>query len=233
MNFQILTLFPDMINQSINHSILKKAIERNLISVNAIDIRNFAINKHNQVDDTPYGGGSGMVMMAEPIFYAYQEAKKNCVVKNPRVIFMTPQGKPFKQKKAYELSTENDLIILCGHYEGIDQRVIDEIVTDEISIGDYILTGGELASIVIVDAVSRLIPNVISKEESHLNESFADGLLEHPHYTKPQIFLDKEVPNVLLSGHHEKIRLWRKEQSILTTKLKRPDLLNNSNYIDE
>jgi tRNA (guanine37-N1)-methyltransferase len=179
------------------------------------------------VDDTPYGGGSGMVMTCEPIFSAYSHAQSICSP-NTRVVFMTPHGQPFNQKKAIELSKEKDLIILCGHYEGIDQRIIDEIVTDEISLGDYILTGGEVATIVIIDSISRLISGVLSKESSHIEESFSDGLLEYPHYTRPFTFMDKDVPPILLSGHHKNIELWRRQQSILTTLEKRPDLISDA-----
>jgi tRNA (guanine37-N1)-methyltransferase len=203
-------------------------MQNNIININAIDIRSFSESKHKQVDDTPYGGGSGMVMSPTPIFSAYSHAKNICTQKT-RVVFMTPHGKPFNQNKAIELSKEKDLIILCGHYEGIDQRVIDTIVTDEISLGDYILTGGELASIVLIDSVSRLISGVLSKESSHMEESFSDGLLEYPHYTKPRVFMGKEVPAVLLSGHHKNIDLWRKEQSAITTLKKRPDLISSKN----
>jgi tRNA (guanine37-N1)-methyltransferase len=232
MDFHILTLFPEMIKQGVNHSILKKAIENNIITVNPVDIRDFSNNKHKQIDDTPYGGGSGMVIKPEPVFSAYSHIKKN-TTNNVKVVFMTPQGIPFSQKKAYELSREDSLIFLCGHYEGVDQRVIDEIVTDEISIGDYILTGGELACLVVMDSISRLIPGVLSNESSHIEESFSDGLLEYPHYTRPYVFMNKKVPDILISGHHENIKKWRRMQSLTYTRDKRPDLLANAELSDE
>ncbi len=225
MNFHVLTLFPQMINEGLNHSIIKRALERNLININCIDIRDFSSNKHHKVDDYPYGGGFGMVMQAEPVYNAYMSIKDK-VSKNTKVIFMSPQGKPFNQKKAEELSKEEDIIILCGHYEGIDERVLEEIVTEEISIGDFILTGGELGAMVIIDSVSRLVKDVLSKEESYKFETFTDNLLEYPQYTRPPEFLKRKVPEVLLSGNHKNIEKWRKEQSILRTKNKRPDLYN-------
>lgn len=225
MNFHVLTLFPQMINEGLNHSIIKRALERNLININCIDIRDFSSNKHHKVDDYPYGGGFGMVMQAEPVYNAYMSIKDK-VSKNTKVIFMSPQGKHFNQKKAEELSKEEDIIILCGHYEGIDERVLEEIVTEEISIGDFILTGGELGAMVIIDSVSRLVKDVLSKEESYKFETFTDNLLEYPQYTRPPEFLKRKVPEVLLSGNHKNIEKWRKEQSILRTKNKRPDLYN-------
>lgn len=227
MNFYILTLFPEMIKDTMSHSIMGKAQDEDKINIECINIRDFAGNKHNQVDDYPYGGGAGMVMQPQPIYNAYESIILKHKI-NPRVIHMSPQGKVFSQGIAQELSKEEDLIILCGHYEGIDQRVIDEIVTDEISIGDYILTGGELAAMVIIDAVSRLVPGVLGRAESFEEESFTNHLLEYPQYTRPPVFRDKNVPDVLLSGHHAKIEQWRREQSLNRTLEKRPDLLKRA-----
>ncbi len=224
MNFYILTLFPEMVQNGINYSVLKKGMDKGIFSVECINIRDFAENKHKQVDDYPYGGGCGMVMQAEPIYKAYLNVCKK-TENTPKVLYMSPQGKTFNQNMAYEFSQEENLIVLCGHYEGVDERIIEEIVTDEISIGDYVLSGGELASMVVVDAVARLLPGVLGKEESYQNETFSDGLLEYPQYTRPLEFLGRKVPDVLLSGHHANIDLWRKEQSLIRTKQKRPDLL--------
>ena len=228
MNYYVLTLFPDMVYDALNHSIIKKAINNNLININCINIRDFSNNKHNQVDDYAYGGGAGMVIKPEPVYNSYLSIK-NKVKKNTRVLYMTPQGKTFNQKIAEDLAKEEDLILLCGHYEGIDERVIEEIVTDEISMGDFILTGGELPAIMVIDAVSRLIPQVLGKEESFLNESFNNGLLEYPNYTRPFDFNNKKVPDILLSGNHKKIEKWKREQSLIRTYEKRPDLLKNIN----
>lgn len=228
MNYYVLTLFPEMINQGLNHSIIKRAINKNLITINTIDIREFSNNKHNQVDDYAYGGGAGMIIKAQPVYNAY-ESIKNKVNKNTKVIYMTPHGKTFNQNTAKDLVKENDLIILCGHYEGIDQRVIEEIVTDEISIGDFIITGGELGAMIIIDSVSRLKEGVLNKEESFLNESFSENLLEYPHYTRPEFFKNRKVPEVLLSGNHKKIEKWRREMSLLETYKKRPELLKKAN----
>lgn len=233
MNFYILTLFPEMIMSTMSYSIMGRGQAEGKIKIKCINIRDFACNRHNQVDDYPYGGGAGMVMQPQPIYDAY-----NSIITvnhiNPRVVYMSPQGKTFSQDIAKDLSKENDLIILCGHYEGIDQRVIDEIVTDEISIGDYVLTGGEIASMVVMDAISRLIPGVLGKSESYEEESFTNYLLEYPQYTRPAVYRDKKVPEVLLSGHHLKIKKWRREQSIKQTFLKRPDLLEKADLtLDE
>lgn len=225
MNFYVLTLFPEAIAGGLNHSIIKRAISNHIISINCVDIRDFSGDKHNRVDDYPYGGGAGMVMRAAPVYDAYNAVKKK-VSEGTRLVYMTPQGKPFTQKKAEEFSKEEDIIILCGHYEGIDERVIETIVTDEISIGDFVLSGGEIPAMAFIDSVSRLIPGVLGKEESFINESFSDDLLEHPQYTRPRIFMDMEVPEVLLSGNHKEIEKWRQEQSLKRTREKRPDLLN-------
>ncbi len=222
-----MTLFPDMIKQGLGSSIIGKAQEKNLIEIDTINIRDYAYNKHKQVDDYPYGGGAGMVMQPEPIYEAYKAVTSNLNNK-PRVIYLTPQGKTFNQEMAMELSKEEELIFLCGHYEGIDERVIDMIVTDEVSIGDYILTGGELAVMVMVDAISRLIPDVLSNGVSATTESFDDNLLEYPQYTRPAVFMDEKVPDILLSGHHKNIDQWRREQSLIRTYNKRPDLLEKA-----
>jgi len=224
MNFHILTLFPEMIEQACRYSMLKRAMAAKLLNINCINIRDFAVNKHGQVDDAPYGGGAGMVMMAPPIYGAFVSA--GCP--QAHFVYMSPQGKVFTQSVAEKLAQERDIILLCGHYEGVDQRVIDHLQPEEISIGDYILTGGELAALVVIDAVSRLIPGVVGKDESIKNESFSDpmeGLLEYPQYTRPSVFNDLEVPEILLSGHHGQIEAWRREQSLKRTRAKRPDLM--------
>ena len=219
MKFDVLTLFPEMF-EILNQSIIGKAIEKQLIDINLINIRDFSKDKHKKVDDTPYGGGAGMVMKPDVVYDAYQSIKD----RNAKVIYMSPQGKPLNQKKVEELSKENHLIILCGHYEGIDQRVLDKIVDEEISIGDYVLTGGEIPAMVLIDSVSRYVEGVL-KEDSIKEESFSNGLLEYPQYTRPEVFEGMKVPEVLLSGHHENIEKWRKEKSLEITKKKRPDIL--------
>lgn len=219
MKIDVLTLFPEMFN-SLNYSIIGKAIEKNIIEINLINIRDFSKDKHKKVDDTPYGGGAGMIMKPDVVYDAYKSVKDEIA----KVIYLSPQGKVLDQKKVEELSKEQHLVLLCGHYEGIDQRVLDEIVDEEISIGDYVLTGGELPAMVVIDSVSRYIEGVI-KKESTSEESFSNGLLEYPQYTRPEEFLGKKVPEVLISGHHENINKWRQEQSLKITKLKRPDLL--------
>lgn len=221
MNFYVLTLFPEMIEKSLDCSIIGRAQKESIINIEYINIRDFSENKQKQVDDYPYGGGAGMVMQPQPIFSAYNSIAKE----NMRVIYLTPQGQVFNQKKAFELSKEKDIALICGHYEGIDERVIEEIVTDEISIGDFVLTGGEFAALSVIDAVSRLVPGVLGKQESFENESFTDGLLEYPQYTRPPVFMGKKVPEILLSGHHKNIDKWRREQAIVRTFKKRPDLL--------
>ena len=219
MKFDVLTLFPEMF-EILNQSIIGKAIEKELIDIHLINIRDFSKDKHKKVDDTPYGGGAGMVMKPDVVYDAYQSIKD----RNAKVIYMSPQGKPLNQKKVEELSKENHLIILCGHYEGIDQRVLDKIVDEEISIGDYVLTGGEIPAMVLIDSVSRYVEGVL-KEDSIKEESFSNGLLEYPQYTRPEVFEGMKVPEVLLSGHHENIEKWRKEKSLEITKKKRPELL--------
>lgn len=225
MNFYILTLFPEMVYQGLNHSMIKRAVDNNIININCIDIRDFSGNKHKSVDDYPFGGGAGMLMRAEPIYNAYKSIEGK-ISKDTKVIYMSPQGKPYNQKIVESLSIEEDIVIICGRYEGIDERLIEEIVDMEISIGDYILSGGELGAMVMVDTISRLIPGVLGKAESYEEESFSENLLEYPQYTRPRKFLDREVPEILLSGNHGKIEKWRREQAIKRTKERRPDLLD-------
>lgn len=225
-SFYVLTLFPEMIDATLSHSIIGRAVNEGIINVEAVNIRDFSKDKHRHVDDYPYGGGAGMVMQPQPIYDAYKSIEEKAG--KAKVIYMSPQGKRFNQKIAEELSKEESIILLCGHYEGVDERIIEEIVTDEISIGDFVLTGGELAAAAIIDAVSRLVPGVLNKEESHEIESFSDGLLEYPQYTRPPVFMGREVPEVLLSGHHANIDKWRREQSIIRTYQKRPDMLDEA-----
>lgn len=220
MKFDVLTLFPEMFD-ILKQSIIGRAQEKELIDINLVNIRDFSNDKHKKVDDTPYGGGAGMVMMPDVVDRAYQSVKTT----ESKVIYMSPQGKTLNQKKVEDLAKEKHLIILCGHYEGIDQRVLDKIVDEEISIGDYVLTGGEIPAMVLIDSVSRYIEGVL-KEDSIKEESFSNGLLEYPQYTRPEIFDGKKVPEILLSGHHEKINEWRKQKSLEITKQKRPDLLD-------
>ncbi len=228
MNFHVMTLFPEMIMQGLNVSIIGRAIEKGLISIEAVNIRDYAFNKHNKVDDYIYGGGAGMLMQAEPVYLCYEAIRERITSgSRPRVVYLTPQGEVFTQKKAQELAKEDDLILLCGHYEGIDERVLEEIVTDNISIGDYVLTGGELPAMIVVDAVSRLIPGVLNNDVSAEFESFQDDLLEYPQYSRPEIWHGKRVPEVLLSGHHANVEKWRHEQSVIRTRERRPDLLDN------
>lgn len=231
MTFHILTLFPEMFGAVLHSSMLGRAEEKGILKFNITDIRTFAGNKHNRVDDSPYGGGRGMVIQAPPVYDAYSFVTRDCVSK-PHTVYMSPKGKPFTQKRAIELSKLSDLVILCGHYEGIDQRVLDEIVDEEISIGDFVLTGGEIPAMAVIDSVSRMIDGVLSNEDSFTDESHFDGLLEYPHYTRPPVFRGKEVPEVLLSGDHAKINAWRRRESLLITKEKRPDMyeLNKESY---
>ena len=220
MKFDVLTLFPEMFDV-LNKSIIGRAIEKDLININLVNIRDFSKDKHKNVDDTPYGGGAGMVIRPDVVYDCVQSVKTD----DAKIIYMSPQGKVLNQKKVVELSKEKHLILLCGHYEGIDQRVLDEIVDEEISIGDYVLTGGELPAMVLIDSVSRYVEGVISKDSTS-EESFSDNLLEYPQYTRPEVFNGKKVPEVLLSGHHENIRKWREEKALEFTKKKRPDLLS-------
>ncbi len=224
MRFHIMTLFPEIFNSYMSESIMKRAVEKGIIEVNIYNIRDFSINKHKKVDDYPFGGGAGMVMTPQPIYDTYKHIVDKFNIKEPRVIYLTPKGKVHSQNIASEMSTFEDIILLCGHYEGIDQRIIDSIVTDEISIGDYVLTGGELPALILIDSISRLIPGVLNQNESFEEESFKDNLLEYPHYTRPREFMGMEVPEVLLSGNHKKIDEWRHEKSIEITKERRPDL---------
>ena len=227
MRFHILTLFKDMVTDGLNTSILGRAIEKNLIELNVVDIRDYTLDKHKKVDDYPYGGGAGMLMQAQPVYDAYQAVYgeiKDRTEKKPRVVYVTPRGTTFNQQMAQKLAKEEDLVILCGHYEGIDERVLEEIVTDYVSIGDYVLTGGELPAMVMVDCISRLVPGVLNNSESSVDESFSDGLLEYPQYSRPEVWHDKRVPDVLLSGHHANIAKWRHEQALLMTKKHRPEM---------
>lgn len=223
-NYYVLTLFPEMVEQGLNTSIIGRAVEKELIRIQAVNIRDYTRNKHKKVDDYPYGGGAGLVMQAEPVYLAYQAVEKQ-TERKPRVLYMTPQGKPFTQKMAAELSMEEELVFLCGHYEGIDERVLEEIVTDQVSIGDYVLTGGELPAMVMIDAISRLVSGVLNNDLSAEVESFHDNLLEYPQYSRPEIWKDKRVPEILLSGHHANVEKWRREQSLKRTLEWRPDLL--------
>lgn len=236
MYFHIMTLFPEMVLGGLNESITGKAIEKGLIGVDAVNIRDFAGNRYGHVDDYTYGGGAGMLMQPGPVYDAYQHVLAQIAVrkekkgtsaqaKKVRVLYMTPQGQPFKQCMAEEYAKEEDLVLLCGHYEGIDERVLDEIVTDHLSIGDYVLTGGELPAMVMIDTIARLVPGVLNNSESAEYDSFQDGLLEYPQYTRPEIWHDKQVPEVLLSGHHGNIEKWRRQQSLKRTFERRPELL--------
>ncbi|MBA2174134.1 tRNA (guanosine(37)-N1)-methyltransferase TrmD [Halobacillus locisalis] len=224
MHIDILTLFPEMFDGVLNHSILKRAQDREAFSYQYVNFRDYTTNKHNKVDDYPYGGGAGLVLTPQPIFDAVQDIEKKAD-KQPRVVLMCPQGEPYTQAKAEELAEEEHLVFICGHYEGYDERIREELVTDEISLGDYVLTGGELGSMVVIDSVVRLIPGVLGNEQSAPEDSFSNGLLEHPHYTRPADFRGHEVPEVLLSGNHAKIDEWRHYQSLKRTYERRPDLL--------
>lgn len=250
MHFYIMTLFPEMVMQGLNTSIIGRAMDKGILSIDPVNIRDYAFNKHNSVDDYPYGGGAGMLMQAEPVYQAYKAVEEMLIsrrgnvcqeeripdreeenpreTKKPRVIYLSPQGRTFNQGMAAELAKEQELIFLCGHYEGIDERVVEEIVTDYVSIGDYILTGGELPAMIMVDAISRLVPGVLHNDVSAEFESFQDNLLEYPQYSRPEIWHDKRVPEILLSGHHGNIEKWRREQSVLRTAKLRPDLLEKA-----
>ena len=230
MNFYVMTLFPEMIEQGLNTSIIGRAREKELLSIKAVNIRDYTLDKHKRVDDYPYGGGAGMLMAVEPVVRTYDAIREDIREKTgnterPRVIYVTPWGKPFHQEMAKEFAKEENLVFLCGHYEGIDERALEEVATDFVSIGDYVLTGGELPAMVMIDAISRLIPGVLNNKDSAEYESFAGNLLEHPQYTRPEVYNGRKVPEVLLSGHHANIEKWKKEQSLLRTQKYRPDLL--------
>ena len=228
MRIDILTLFPQMFDGVIKESILGRALEKDLFTINTVNIRDFSTNKHKKVDDYPYGGGQGMLMSAVPIYNAYKHILETSEEK-PYVIYMSPKGKVFNQQMAIDYSKKEHIVLLCGHYEGIDERIIEEIVDEEVSIGDYVLTGGEIPAMVLTDCIARLIPDVLPKEESFEDESHFNGLLEYPQYTRPREFLGKTVPDVLLSGNHEKIRKWRYNKSLEVTKNRRPDLWKKYN----
>lgn len=228
MNYHILTLFPQMVLDGLNTSIIGRAVEKELISVEAVNIRDFSKDKHKHVDDAPYGGGAGMVMQPGPVCDAYEDLCRR-LGRRPRVLYMTPQGKVFNQRIAEELAQEEDLVFLCGHYEGIDERALEMIVTDYLSVGDYVLTGGELPAMVMIDCISRLVPGVLNNDESAEIESFHDNLLEYPQYTRPEVYEGRAVPEVLLSGHHKNIEEWRRRESIRRTFERRPDLLGEAN----
>ena len=227
MTYHVLTLFPDMIDQALASSIIGRAISDGTIELNTVNIRDYTNEKHGKTDDYPYGGGAGMVMQAQPVYDAYLSVEK-ALGKKPRVIYVTPQGAVFNQAMAREFALEEDLVFICGHYEGVDERVLEEIVTDEVSIGDYVLTGGELPAMVMIDAISRMIPGVLHNTESAEDDSFGDGLLEHPQYSRPEVWMGRAVPKILLSGDHAKVDAWRREQSLIRTALRRPDLLETA-----
>ena len=232
MNFYIMTLFPEMVMDGLHTSIIGRAVNNGLLSIEAVNIRDYAFNKHNSVDDYPYGGGAGMLMQAEPVYQCYRALEER-IGKKPRVVYLSPQGKTFHQEMAEEFAKEEELVFLCGHYEGIDERVLEEIVTDYVSIGDYVLTGGELPAMIMVDAISRLVPGVLHNDVSAEFESFQDHLLEYPQYSRPEVWHDKRVPEVLMSGHHANIEKWRREQSVIRTAKKRPDLLLKAELTEE
>ena len=248
MKFYIMTLFPDMVMDGLNTSIIGRAVDKGLLSVEAVNIRDYAFNKHNSVDDYPYGGGAGMLMQAEPVYQCYKAVEeKICPGQNKteqekgeedkkrkqaRVVYLSPQGRTFCQSMAEEFAKEEELILLCGHYEGIDERVLEEIVTDYVSIGDFVLTGGELPAMMMVDAIARLVPGVLHNDVSAEFESFQDYLLEYPQYSRPEVWHEKKVPGILLSGHHANVEKWRREQSVIRTAKNRPDLLEKAALTD-
>ncbi len=232
MHFHVLTLFPEMIRDGFMTSITGRAVQSGRLSLDVINIRDYSTDKHRHVDDYPYGGGAGMVMQPDPIYRAYEDLTQK-IGKKPRVIYVTPQGSVFRQSMARELAGEEDLVFLCGHYEGVDERLLEEIATDYISIGDYVLTGGELPALVMMDAISRMVPGVLGNEESGESESFQDSLLEYPQYTRPVEFRGRKVPDVLLSGHHANIEKWRRQQSLRRTLERRPDLLEGADLSGE
>ncbi len=227
MKFYILTLFPDMVFQGLNTSIIGRAAAKGLLHIECINIRDYTKDRHKKVDDYPYGGGAGMLMQAQPVYDAWRSVAQR-IGGRPRTVYLTPQGRTFDQGQAKELALETDLVLLCGHYEGIDERVLEEIVTDYVSIGDYVLTGGELAAMVVADAVSRMVPGVLSNDASGSLESFEGSLLEYPQYSRPEEWMGKKVPKILLSGDHAKADAWRREQSVIRTAMRRPDLLEKA-----
>ena len=251
MRFYIMTLFPEMVLGGLHTSITGRAVQKGLLEIQALNIRDYAFNKHSSVDDYPYGGGAGMLMQAEPVYQTYlavcgeiakaraaasgnpQETGTDGVQTRPRVVYLSPQGKPFNQTMASEFAKEEELVLLCGHYEGIDERVLEEIVTDYVSAGDYVLTGGELPAMMMVDAISRLVPGVLHNDVSAEFESFQDDLLEYPQYSRPEVWHDKQVPPILLSGHHANVEKWRREQSVIRTAKWRPDLLERAQLTEE
>jgi tRNA (guanine37-N1)-methyltransferase len=233
MQIDILTLFPEMFSGVLGQSILQKAVEKSAVNYNVVNFREFADNKHSTVDDYPYGGGAGMVLKAQPIFDAVESLKEKAKCRTTRVILLCPQGERYEQRKAEELAKEEHLIFICGHYEGYDERIREHVVTDEISIGDYVLTGGELGAMVVVDSVVRLLPEVLGNQESHMKDSFSTGLLEHPHYTRPADFRGLKVPDVLISGNHKLIEEWRNKEALRRTLARRPDLLEKIELTDE
>ena len=252
MNFYIMTLFPEMVMDGLNTSIIGRAVNKGLLSIEALNIRDYAFNKHHSVDDYPYGGGAGMLMQAEPVYQCYDALARKirerkageekgsgeqpdmaCGKKRTRVVYLSPQGKTFNQSMAEEFAQEEDLVFLCGHYEGIDERVLEEIVTDYVSIGEYVLTGGELPAMIMIDAISRLVPGVLHNDVSAEFESFQDNLLEYPQYSRPEVWHDKKVPEILMSGHHANIEKWRREQSVIRTAKNRPDLLEKAELTEK
>ncbi|RJX40823.1 tRNA (guanosine(37)-N1)-methyltransferase TrmD [Paenibacillus pinisoli] len=232
MRIDVLTLFPEMFEGVFGVSILGKAKEKGIVSLEAVNFRRYAGNKHSTVDDYPYGGGGGMVLKPDPVFAAVEDLQTDPGVR-PRVILMCPQGETFTQQKAEELSKEQHLVLICGHYEGYDERIREHLVTDELSIGDYVLTGGEIPAMTVIDSVVRLLPGVLGNETSAVTDSYSTGLLEHPHYTRPPEFRGWSVPDILVSGHHAKIEAWRREQSLLRTLERRPDLLETAELTEK
>lgn len=231
MRIDVLTLFPEICDNFLSESIIGIARQENKVELNFINIRDFSKDKHKKVDDTPYGGGMGMVMSPDPIYDAYLSTIKDN--KKPHTVYLSPKGKTFDQQKAVELSKLEHVVLLCGHYEGVDQRVIDKIIDEEISLGDFVLTGGEIAAVAVADSIIRLLPGVLTNEECFTEESHFNGLLEYPHYTRPYIWQNEKVPDILLSGHHKKINDWRREQSLLITRKRRPDMLEKANLTKE
>lgn len=231
MRIDVLTLFPEICDNFLSESIIGIARQENKVELNFINIRDFSKDKHKKVDDTPYGGGMGMVMSPDPIYDAYLSTIKDN--KKPHTVYLSPKGKTFNQQKAVELSKLEHVVLLCGHYEGVDQRVIDKIIDEEISLGDFVLTGGEIAAVAVADSIIRLLPGVLTNEECFTEESHFNGLLEYPHYTRPYIWQNEKVPDILLSGHHKKINDWRREQSLLITRKRRPDMLEKANLTKE